>query len=76
MHCICRCNNKNVSILRQHSTSFVTLFSFDPNHGWKCTDTLTGHKKAVECLCANDKYLFSGSGDQTIKVQSQWLSLF
>lgn len=46
----------------------ATIRIFDVAHGFKLTDTLTSHKKAVECLCANDKYLFSGSADQTIKV--------
>eukprot|EP00026_Physarum_polycephalum_P001004 Phypoly_transcript_01005.p1 GENE.Phypoly_transcript_01005~~Phypoly_transcript_01005.p1 ORF type:complete len:1229 (+),score=198.16 Phypoly_transcript_01005:490-3687(+) len=46
----------------------ATIKVFDPANGWKCVETLTGHKKAVECLCFNSKFLFSGSGDQTIKV--------
>jgi WD40 repeat protein len=53
--------------------SFVSdlYLTYDPDQSWRCTDTLTGHKKAVEALCQNDKYLFSGSADSTIKVLLQ-----
>lgn len=45
-----------------------TIKVYDTSKAWRFTDSLTGHKKAVECLCCNDKYMFSGSADQTIKV--------
>lgn len=33
--------------------------------------SLEEHDKPVHVLCLNDKYLFSGSGDKTIKVRSR-----
>ena len=51
----------------------ILITAFDPQQIFKCKGTFVGHGGPVWCLCAFHDYLFSGSGDKTIKVQSSRL---
>ena len=46
----------------------VPLAAFDPQQIFKCKGTFVGHQGPVWSLCVHQDYLFSGSGDKTIKV--------
>lgn len=37
---------------------------------------LNVHRKSVEALCANDKYLFTASADHSVKVFSLMISCY
>ena len=54
----------------------LLLPAFDPQQIFKCKGTFVGHQGPVWCLCVHQDYLFSGSGDKTIKVSIMFLKRF
>merc|ERR1712168_939260 len=76
IHTLQRADTKLTNDIRDLRSKFslfteeqrVTHESWNPQQTFKCRGTFVGHKEAVWALLVHGDYLFSASGDKTVKV--------